>query len=1409
MQAASQSAIDSMEGFVSQTELSSFVDKPTKAGEDKTVGAAGEEKGVLNKECADTAQYAKDRDDVLHLDGENSALQAEDAALQAEDAALQAEDAALHAEDAALLSEDAGLQAEDAALQVEDAALQAEDAALQAEDAVLHTEDAALQAENAALQAEDAALQAEDAALQAEDAALQAESVERAQLKILLSPHTSAAEREFLIYIYDQVNGLLQQSVSQANSRSNTPLSTPSTLVTPIKPVQAPKFKSPSVVEVSQKCPKTISRHQVDNPKRCDVNNPLSNEAGKRGASKEQTTPRRVQLFSEVQTPDKNKSWKNEKVRHAKTLNSSQTWMTGSSSKEAVQSQKEQASPFRPLLASSPASLASSLHHTVTFGDYLSSSRQTKRNNRRRNSANRSTLQADKVSEAHTTSNDTSNSSCGSWALGLSANEITPITNELRRTGDLEEGVSLRPANDSQGKESNSVKPSRRITPTLVSSDSRGQEFRQQAVFIPESPKRVQASTPGDFSEERRRLREKKAQIMIPIAELGTGADTQSSNLPGLRTPSKHVSQQLEREPCVEPALALVTNRDDLDKAAEVLSRLINAGQTDNIAEDLHLMIQLLCCQIPEDQTQHRMSLLNSLHNGVYFSIALLAQCEVLQAAMDQSMKRLLGENERLIRFNPHLAKGFTSSNHVPKPRKPSSFLSVAFQTDTDDSKNFPSDSSFLAFKKQRDIFYEVKREWDSNEILPGWSLAQSCSQRIRQLLDHPSADTANHVHLSRLFIGQLTLSCLQGLDSGWTDENDKGMNLLSELRYTQPEKYKKLRERFVKPTSITAHCTRQVKFSGQEAFFKSFIDAARDATFSQHLKDSLTLRLLSIDSTEFDEYDEQDVDSALAMENLSDCVLTSRLLAKFLGYLHFQPYACREKKKTAMAEQYMQLRSITQPPLDVAGLLQKAMHRGRCLLTVPWLVQYLSQVDYYTRSLPYYRSLLASLRLHLNHLKHQLTSLNFCSNFVQYVNLTWFFSLSELEGVNIEPTDRPDWYNEKQSSNIRVGLDNGSISNMTLPYECSDTLKAAKNTLLGYLMGLRSKGLVSRKITPLTAPASSSVLLARPVPCLLSSTQQSHLQQALEENFFHNQPTSLKKTVTFLGERISSSYIKEFRGKGLSDGLLTHKLLIHERAKGVACLTDVKATLFPFIACQSSQLHNKLCTQALDGFNIYFTSRIEKITQLLLPSETESPVLMVCNDFALRHGLERVHKWLTTNLTLSYITAELTQEVTKYCRTGGNCPAPNSQSKTSFIQLGYEHSDTAPSPSRTLLQMQNIVGSWLTHPKRKVSGLAEMLEKTARCVTGRNDIEDIAMRSICSLLVSALVQMAVLHRDELTERAMKSIHSLLTIRGLEGYWNDLMCVVPEVEGLEGAESLSEKLCNYILYQKGLMKVVL
>ena len=57
------------------------------------------------------------------------------------------------------------------------------------------------------------------------------------------------------------------------------------------------------------------------------------------------------------------------------------------------------------------------------------------------------------------------------------------------------------------------------------------------------------------------------------------------------------------------------------------------------------------------------------------------------------------------------------------------------------------------------------------------------------------------------------------------------------------------------------------------------------------------------------------------------------------------------------------------------------------------------------------------------------------------------------------------------------------------------------------------------RKITPVAAPREK-----RP------AEEQGALQAALEKNFFHNQPSALRRTVDFLAERLASNAIRKVR---------------------------------------------------------------------------------------------------------------------------------------------------------------------------------------------------------------------------------------------------------------------------------------
>lgn len=574
----------------------------------------------------------------------------------------------------------------------------------------------------------------------------------------------------------------------------------------------------------------------------------------------------------------------------------------------------------------------------------------------------------------------------------------------------------------------------------------------------------------------------------------------------------------------------------------------------------------------------------------------------------------------------------------------------------------------------------------------------------------------------------------------------------------------------------------------------------AKDATFTQHLKDTLTLKLLTLNQVEFEGINDQDCDIAMVMDSLSDCVLTSRLVAKFLGFLHFFPYICHEKQSAVLGEQYQLLRSAMAPPLDIGHMLEQAIAAGRCLILMPWLVQYLSHVDLYTISLPYYKRILTILSAYLCRLKSNLgTSRLAESTVLQYACLTWLFSLPQLEEFVVEP-DLKLQYPEATS------IDSSLIVNIKLVYDCSDILRSVKGILVEYIMGMKSKVNVSRKITPLTADLNHNQEPANNT----TKNKIANIQQVLEDNFFQNQPASLKKSVGFISERVSSSYIKEFRSTVLTNGLLAHRLWLYNQAKAVDNLTEVKCSLAPVVADRSQQLYGHLHEQALTGVNLYFEKRVKAILEMLLPSDTECHITQICSAVIFRQGLERIKKWLKTNLTLAYISAELNQELVKYQRTSGNSAAPDCKLTDVFAKLGFRHNTTAPSPTDTLMELQLFTGHVLANPNEDISTitLVDIISQNVSCIIGREDIVLIALKSMCQLLVTLLVLVASYHPEKITPSVLECINRLWGIKGLDSYWPSLVTLVPKVEGLSsGSDTLPERFYEFIVSQQGLCSV--
>lgn len=583
-------------------------------------------------------------------------------------------------------------------------------------------------------------------------------------------------------------------------------------------------------------------------------------------------------------------------------------------------------------------------------------------------------------------------------------------------------------------------------------------------------------------------------------------------------------------------------------------------------------------------------------------------------------------------------------------------------------------------------------------------------------------------------------------------------------------------------------------------------LQAVQESRFTQHLKEMLTMKLLSLNNTEWDvepSDDTADIEISSSVEQFSDSVLSSRLLAKFLGYISFSPYKCNDSKTLGSDEQYRMLRLSCPPPLDIKEMLRLSVKDARVYVLLPWVVQYLSQIDVYGMTLPYYADVLRSLTFHYNIVKRRIAQSCVTEHLMlEYVSLSWLFNLEQFQ--TLPTSEQHD--NTRKNGMVANNVDESRnrLVGLRLVYDCCMILQCVKCTLVQFVMGMNNKVVTSRKITPLTSTHSEITVpketgtIAHP-----SQTSMSTLQQNLEENFFHNQPASMKKSCDFIAERVSSSYIKDFRANSMINMITETKSSLVSEIQKIDGNNEIKEKMAPVIHASSVTTHTALHKLALDGVERYFETRVSEILKLLLPPESEEHIITICSGVIIRQGFERVAKWLNSNLTYQYISAELNQEMTKYLRTG----SASGQSKSQMMAIQtQEYGETTPVPSDVLLDMQLLLCNITSAQSDSSFDVEGVVSRAVQCIQGYPDLLGIAVKSLCQLIVILILQLAEHRPDYITPNVLRDVEILFKTDALNSMWSELSSLFPKVNG-EVPGSLFEQLLSHILVKKKLLKV--
>ncbi|XP_070653467.1 codanin-1 isoform X3 [Bos indicus] len=865
------------------------------------------------------------------------------------------------------------------------------------------------------------------------------------------------------------------------------------------------------------------------------------------------------------------------------------------------------------------------------------------------------------------------------------------------------------------------TKPSRRINPTPVSEERSLSKpktcFTSPPIScVPSSQPSVLDTSPWghglpsgcrSLQEEREMLRKERSKQL---------QQSPTPACPTLESGSPHPSRtgHLTAEPA-DPAR--VSSHHRLELVALVYSSCIAENLVPNLFLELFFVLQLLTARrmvaakdsdletTPGAVDSLESPLFQSVHDCVFFAVKVLERQFHILSHLDKGTLKLLAENERLLCFSPALQgclrAAYEGSVAKVSLAMPPSAQAVSFQPETDNRANFSSDRAFHTFKKQRDVFYEVLREWEDRHEEPGWDFEKGLGSRIRAMMGQLSA-ACSHSHFVRLFQKQLLQMCQSPGGAGGTVLGE-APDVLNMLGADKLGRLRRLQERLVAPQSSGGPCPPPT-FPGCQGFFRDFILSASSFQFNQHLMDSLSLKIRELNSLALpqpepsDEDGESDVDWQGERRQFAVVLLSLRLLAKFLGFVAFLPYRGPEPPLTReLQDSILSLRSQVPPVLDVRALLQQGLRARRAVLTVPWLVEFLSLADHIVPMLDYYRSVF-TLLLHLHRSlilsKESEGEMCFLNKLLLLAVLGWLFQI---------PTVPEDLFflEEGQLDVLEVdtvasehGLDSMPVVDQQLLYTCCPYIGELRKLLASWVSGSsgRSGGFV-RKITPTTTTG----LGAQP-----PQTTQG-LQAQLAQAFFHNHPPSLRRTVEFVAERIGSNCVKHIKATLVAELVRQAESLLQEQLVTQGQEGGDPAQLLEILCSQ-------LCphgAQALTQGREFCQKKSPGAVRALLPEETPAAVLSSAENIAVSLATEKACAWLSANIT-ALIRREVKAAVSRTLRAQG--PEPAARGERRGCSRACEHH--APLPSHLISEIKDVL-SLAVGPRDPEEGVApEYLEQ-------------------------------------------------------------------------------------------------
>ncbi|XP_052896694.1 protein disks lost [Anopheles moucheti] len=726
-----------------------------------------------------------------------------------------------------------------------------------------------------------------------------------------------------------------------------------------------------------------------------------------------------------------------------------------------------------------------------------------------------------------------------------------------------------------------------------------------------------------------------------------------------------------------------VTQKLIIDRLVAIYALLMDLNLVPNMLNELAYLINLVSTEryiaaqrnlettsavTDNNASTELFNVLRSPHNCVYFATEVLYHQRTLLALLDSTSLRVVVENEQLVVLHPTLS-GFLRDMLAQKmklenpfinqassggdPQLNNSINNVFYQQENDTKDHFPSSKEFSAFNKQRDLFYTALRVWETEHLNPAWEFETKLGSKVRAILDilnHP----INMSHLAKLFSAQLIISF--NFD-----------NSASELQMALPNidltKLSKLRQRLVGPSIFST----QYLFPGSQMFFRDFIVASENhQIFIEQLKAVLIHELLQMNGSTYEIFSICGVENTTRSEYVvrPETIATMRVLAKFIGFIIARPFQYEGGRNTIVENRQIELRNMLLPPFDVQPILLRSVAERKLVITVPWIVQYLSMLDLVTLRLRYYEELFRIL-----HDIYKATSVcGFSTNSDLFAIPTSRFIVRSCLDWLLDQSNVPEEYynsSEMSSSILNTVTDQPvtSVAKQTTQKSTSDKKPIVFNPLLENILSAACPFLadfrvsvmpskvektvsrtgryrhITTRYSGVVTPHQPSVVNELATTLDISSTSAGHnrskpshgnVQQRLVEGFLQSQSQSLRRTVELIVDRSTSAVIKDFQ----MQYILKEKKAANDRIGEVKAveLENTKRTI------------ENICVEALDRINNNWESyvpkklnkRITEAFDALLPKETLDSVRKLCKNIALEKCLQKCGEWRQSYMSIT-----------------------------------------------------------------------------------------------------------------------------------------------------------------------------